>query len=290
MVVEFLGTGTSHGIPVVGCSCPVCHSQDPKDQRYRASLLIRGNTGECCVIDTGPEFRLQAIRAGIQHLDAVFLTHAHADHLHGLDDVRPLSVHTPLNVFGNRPTIHELTERFSYIFRETQIGGGKPRIIPTILDPEWPEHKQQHTTEDPEASVSIGGLRFTPLPVYHGRLHILGWLVEEAGRRCAYLTDVSQIPKETLLLLAQLDILIIGALRKLPHPTHFSFDQALDIINLVRPRQAYLTHLCHDYFHTAIFEYLLEQGFSQNYVAPAYDGLRLMLEPLSERHGTTAGV
>jgi len=261
MIIEFLGTGTSHGIPVVGCTCPVCTSKDTRDQRYRSSLYIQSESGDAVVIDTGPEFRLQAIRAKIQHLDAIFLTHAHADHLHGLDDVRPLSCHSPLPVYGNRPTIFELKERFSYIFRETQVGGGKPRLIPTEI----------------KDAVSIEGLRITPLPVFHGTLSILGWLIEDKKSRVTYLTDVSAIPEHTMALLANLDILIIGALRKRPHTTHFSFDEALEVIRTVKPKKAFLTHLCHDFSHRAICRYITKQGFSLDRVAPAYDGLTCKL-------------
>lgn len=269
MIIEFLGTGTSHGIPMVGCSCPVCTSTDSRDQRYRSSILIRGRADECAIVDTGPEFRLQAIRSRINHLDSVFLTHAHADHLHGLDDVRPLSFHKPLRVYGNKPTIHEMMERFSYVFKETQIGGGKPRLIPTVLG--------NDDSDQYDHAVSVGNLCFTPLPVFHGNLQILGWLMEEKGHSLAYITDASEIPKETLALLGNLDVLVIGALRKRPHPTHFSFDQALEVARMVQPRKTLLTHLCHDFSHEEICTYIQEQGFSLDRVAPAYDGLTLDL-------------
>ncbi|AEJ20069.1 MBL fold metallo-hydrolase [Gracilinema caldarium] len=295
MIIEFLGTGTSHGVPVVGCTCPVCTSSDKRDQRYRASLYIQSTTGETVVIDTGPEFRLQAIRAHIQRLDAILLTHAHADHLHGLDDIRPLSCQRPLPVYGNRPTITEMKERFSYVFRETQIGGGKPQIIPIIVSTENNEENNKSCTSDsqdlaqqdpdlnlkrgldPIHHITLGNLIIYPIPVFHGRLSILGWLIEEQHYRIAYLTDVSSIPPASYAMLDNLDILIIGALRKRPHPTHFSFDEAFEIIRQLKPQQVFLTHLCHDYSHSAVETYIQEQGFGLDRVAPAYDGLKLSL-------------
>jgi phosphoribosyl 1,2-cyclic phosphate phosphodiesterase len=266
--LTILGSGTSHGIPVVGCSCPVCRSEDPRDKRLRASLYIEGKRGERAVIDTGPEFRLQAIQAGISRLDALFLTHPHADHIHGMDDVRPLSREKPLPVYGNRETIRELRDRFSYVFRETQRGGGKPRLLP----------------EEVSGTVRIGGLSFTPIPVKHGTLDIFGWKIEEAGAGNAgalYLTDTSEIPESSRPLTGRPEILIIGGLRKRPHETHFTFEQALDAAVAMGARRSWLTHICHDHFHREIEGYCRayreEKGLNDLSMEPAYDGLELKL-------------
>jgi phosphoribosyl 1,2-cyclic phosphate phosphodiesterase len=273
MKLTILGSGTSHGVPVVGCACPVCRSEDPRDKRLRASLYIAGRGGERALIDTGPEFRLQAIRAGINQLDALFLTHAHADHIHGMDDVRPLSRERPLPVYGNGETIRELRERFSYVFRETQRGGGKPRLLP----------------EEISGPVRIGGLRFTPVPVKHGNLDIFGWKIEEAGdpgsgdagRSALYLTDTSEIPESSRPLIGGPEILIIGGLRQRPHETHFSFKQALDEAVRTGARRTWLTHICHDSSHREIEDYCRayreEKGLSGLTMEPAYDGLELSL-------------
>ncbi|MDR3147081.1 MAG: MBL fold metallo-hydrolase [Treponema sp.] len=264
MTLHILGSGTSDGVPVVGCDCPVCRSSDRRDRRLRASLLIRGEGGEQAVIDTGPEFRLQALRAGLRRLDAVFLTHSHADHIHGIDDLRPLSRKSPLPVYGNRETIDELRERFSYMFRETQVGGGKPRLLPMAAGAE---------------PIVIGGLRFSPLPVIHGSLSILGWRVDEGPASSVYLTDISEIPAPSWPLIGRPSVLIIGALRTRPHPTHFSFDQALDAAARIGARRSFLTHICHDHSHRDIEgycrNYRRERGIKEAAVEPAYDGLEL---------------
>jgi phosphoribosyl 1,2-cyclic phosphate phosphodiesterase len=234
----------------------------------RASLSVEGNSGEAVVIDTGPEFRLQALRAGIRRLDAVFVTHAHADHIHGLDDVRPLSRAAPLPVYCNRPTAAELRERFSYVFKPTQQGGGKPRIIPI----------------EAARPVDIGDLRFTPIPVKHGALDILGWRIDEAGntkRTAVYLTDTSAIPETSSELITNPEILIIGGLRIRPHETHFNFEQALNTALDLGAKQVFLTHICHDLTHRQIEEYcqhFIQKRNLQNIsMKPAWDGLELHL-------------
>jgi phosphoribosyl 1,2-cyclic phosphate phosphodiesterase len=266
MKLVVLGSGTSHGIPVIGCDCPVCASEDPRDNRMRASLFIAGDGGERIVIDTGPEFRLQALRANISSLDAVFLTHAHADHLHGLDDVRPLSRDREIPVYGNATTLSELTERFAYVFQDTQRGGGKPRI----------------RLQAAEGPVRIGGLTLTPVPVKHGALDILGWRIGEAGKRsCAvYLTDTSAIPESSLSLVRSPDLLIVGGLRERRHETHFNFEEALGAGVTLGAGRICLTHICHSHFHREIEDYCRRfrdaHGLTETPMEPAWDQMEFL--------------
>jgi phosphoribosyl 1,2-cyclic phosphate phosphodiesterase len=270
MTLTVLGSGTSHGIPVIGCSCPVCRSADPRDNRTRASVYIEGDEGERVVIDTGPEFRIQALRAGITALDAVFLTHGHADHVHGLDDIRSLSYEHEIPIYGNAETITEMETRFSYVFKNTQRGGGKPRIsLNAVTGP-----------------VQIGGLIMTPVPVKHGILDILGWKIsrrEEAGDQRpfgVYLTDTSFIPPQSLGLIRGPEFLIIGGLREQPHETHFSFEQALHAGTEIRSPRVYLTHICHTHSHQEIGAYCnrfrKKRGLEEMVMEPAYDGMKLI--------------
>ena len=275
MKLTILGTGTSQGVPVIGCTCPVCTSSDSRDRRFRCSLYVEGTGGERAVIDTGPEFRLQALRAGIKSLDAVFLTHAHADHVHGLDDLRQLSWDKSVPIYGNKPTIEEFHERFSYIFKTTQRGGGKPHVQTIVAD----------------GPVHLGGLTFIPIPVKHGSIDVLGWKITEAsenttsgnvGARMVYLTDCSHIGKDGFSIITESApaVAIIGGLRKRPHETHFSFEQAINAGIRMKAKRVYLTHICHDYSHCEIEDYC--RGFIHNQglsieAGPAWDGMELYL-------------
>lgn len=255
MRVRFLGTGTSHGVPVIGCPCRVCASADPRDRRYRSSILIEGREA-AVLVDSGPEFRLQALEARITRLDGLLLTHAHADHLHGLDDVRPLSKGAPLRIYGNGPTLRELKDRFSYAFRETQAGGGKPRL--ELLEAESGR------------PLEIGGLVFVPVLIYHGKLPVLGWRIGDF----AYLTDCSRIPEESFGLLEGVRTLAIDALRPMPHPTHFSLDGALEAARRIGARRTWLTHICHDASQEELEALCAERG-ADLCARPAWDGLEI---------------
>jgi phosphoribosyl 1,2-cyclic phosphate phosphodiesterase len=218
----------------------------------RASLYIEGAGGECIVIDTGPEFRLQAVRAGITRLDGILLTHAHADHVHGLDDIRPLSKEGPIPVFGNADTIEEIQERFSYAFKETQRGGGKPRIeLRPVSEP-----------------FRIGRLTCIPVPIQHGSLVILGWRIDEekpeskgAVSSLVYLTDASFVPQPSRGLIQKPNALIIGGLRARPHETHFNFEQALGAALETGAQNVFLTHICHEHSHVEI------EGYCNNFLS-----------------------
>ena len=248
MKVTILGTGTSHGIPVVNCDCDVCRSEIQENKRYRCSIYMeKGNTG--ILIDTTPEFRLQAVRAKIKQIDAILFTHAHADHLHGLDDIRPYSYKKEIPVYAGDKVCKEIKERFPYIFTPPlQKGGGTPNLTLNRIN------------RDP---FTIGDFEITPLPVYHGSLKVLGFRTGSF----AYITDCSRIPGSTMDLLKGVKHLVLGALRYRPHETHFTIDQALEIIKKISPERAYLTHLCHEVEHFKLKDELYGLG-----VEPAFDG------------------
>jgi phosphoribosyl 1,2-cyclic phosphate phosphodiesterase len=244
----------------------------------RSSLYVQGQNGERVVIDTGPEFRVQALKAGVTRLNAVFLTHPHADHLHGLDDLRPLCHEQYLPVYGNEFTIVELRERFSYIFRETQYGGGKPLLNPVIVS----------------APLQIGSLAFTPVPAKHGTLDVLGWLIsesvdEQSASHALYLTDTSKLPDASLNLIHSvtssagsgahsgvISVCVIGGLRQRPHATHFSFEQAIGAALETGADRIYLTHICHDHSHSEIEAYCRQwERIGSALIGPAWDMLTI---------------
>jgi len=253
-----LGSGTSHGVPVIGCSCPVCLSGDGRDKRYRSSIYIEGAGGEKILVDTPPEFRLQAIRTGIKELDLVLLTHSHADHLHGLDDLRPLTYEKKLNIYANELCYNELEARFNYIWKEgVQIGGGLPRLEAHLVNDKMYQNGFQ-TDGSIAADTGGNGIKITPLPVYHGKLNILGSKFEEYGKTFVYLTDVKTVPEETFKKVVPCNLLIIGGIKIIPHATHFSFGEALDFAKKIFLEQGgglnsvYITHICHNHSHKEI--------------------------------------
>lgn len=231
--VTFLGTGTSHGIPVIGCSCPVCLSSDPHDNRYRSSILIEDGH-HTLLIDTTPEFRLQALRSSLTSLDAVLYTHEHADHFNGIDDLRVFSKVNALPVYCSGEVVSSIKDRFGYVLKSYDGAGGIP-------------HLQLHVLE-PYQKVSIAGFEVLPIPIRHGCKLILAFRIGNF----IYATDSSGILPESLPYFENVDTLVLGSLRYRPHPTHFSVDEATAFATSVGAKRVYLTHLCHDISHSKL--------------------------------------
>jgi phosphoribosyl 1,2-cyclic phosphate phosphodiesterase len=249
-----LGSGTSMGVPTIGCDCAVCHSIDPHDRRTRPSVMVTYN-GRHVLIDTTPDFREQALREKITHLDAVLYTHTHADHILGIDDLRPLSfAHKPgrLPLYATPEAGEFVRNMFRYIFEANYKFGGLARV--ELLPIEGP--------------VELFGARFEPVTVIHGETPILGFRFGSA----AYLTDHSDVPAETLEKLRGLDILFLDALRYTPHPTHSTVERSLKIVEEVKPKRAFFTHICHDLPHEATNATLPPN------VRLSYDGMKLEFE------------
>jgi phosphoribosyl 1,2-cyclic phosphate phosphodiesterase len=275
--ITLLGTGTSHGVPMIGCACAVCRSTDPRDQRTRPSILIEirpdgvnpdswdpasagfpgfgsrvADAVRTILVDTSTDLRAQALAHGIARVDAILFTHSHADHILGLDEVRRFNVlqKGPMPCYGDERTLDDLRQMFSYIFDKATIpGGGTPQILLTrIVGP-----------------FSLGGVEILPVPIFHGPRPILGFRLGSF----AYLTDCNRIPDESWPLLAGVRTLVIDALRERPHPTHFTVSEALEAVARVAPERAYFTHVCHDLPHAATCARLPEG------VELAYDGLVL---------------
>jgi phosphoribosyl 1,2-cyclic phosphate phosphodiesterase len=247
MKFTLLGTGTSTGVPSIGCECETCTSDDPRDNRLRVSVLVE-HEGSRVLIDTSADFRQQALRQRIKSLDAVLITHCHADHIFGLDDIRPLNFrHGALGVYANEPAWGDIRRIFKYIFEPSHYGGGLPQVL-------------AHTVEH-GAEFCLGpGLRVTPVEVIHGRLPVMAYRFNDF----AYLTDLSEIPARSLELLRGLDVLVLDCLRLRPHPTHLWLERSLEYVSLLRPRRAVFTHIAHDIKHardTALLPPGVEWGY-----------------------------
>ncbi len=255
MRITFLGTGTSQGIPMIGCACAVCESTAPEDKRFRASIVVTHDDGTQVLVDTTPDLRSQALACQLRRVDAVVYTHSHADHIFGLDELRrfiALKGGGTLTVYGDAHTVDELRRIFAYAFSSpAELGGGVPRLVPAVVD----------------GPFDVEGTRWTPVPILHGRRQIFGYRIGGF----AYLTDCSQVSDESWALLEGLDLLVVGALRQRTHPTHFSLPEAVAAAQRIGAAQTLFTHMCHDLGH-AETNARLPEG-----MALAYDGLSVSL-------------
>lgn len=283
MVFSFLGTGTSHGVPVINCKCSVCKSKDSKDKRFRSSAYYVSEKGTCILIDMGQDFRQQAIIHDVSKIDAVLLTHHHADHLFGIDDLRVFSCSgphkenansekydaPPIPIYMNQNSESYIRHAFDYMFKCKKEGGGTPKIEIQV----------------PSKSFFVNEVKVTPIPMMHGSLPTYGWIID----RIAYLTDCDFISQESFELIKNtcscLDYLVIDGLRIEEHSTHFNLIEAMEAANKINCKNVYFTHLTHNHSHNEVNKYINDnlEKFSnlQNIVKKggvvqaAYDGLQL---------------
>lgn len=253
MTVTFMGTGTSVGVPAIGCRCEVCRSHDPLNRRTRTSVLL-SLAGHHVLIDASIDLRQQALREELDSLDAVLITHGHADHVFGLDDIRMFNFQQqrPMPLYGSPRTLADVKKTFWYVFDEAPGASSRPQL----------------TLNEVDGPFEISGLRILPFTVIHGTMPILGYRIG----RFAYITDTNLIPDETLPQLDGLDVLVLNSLRRKSHPTHFNLEEALAAIARIRPRRAFLTHISHELDHASLSRELPDG------VQPAHDGLRLEVD------------
>lgn len=254
LTITFLGTGTSQGVPVIGCDCRVCQSEDPRDKRTRSSIYVQTRETSW-VVDTGTDFRAQCLREAVRVLDAVVYTHSHTDHIMGFDDLRPFCPHgRALPIYASTETMQDLERVFLFAFN------GQNRFPGYI-------HPEPHVIDGP---FTLGETQVTPLPVPHGRATVFGYLLSRGGERlAAYLSDCKAVPEPVAAQITGVRHLIIDALRHKPHATHMNIDEALAVVENVQPAQTWFTHLCHDLRHAE-----LEPTLPAT-VRIAYDGLKI---------------
>jgi len=249
--VTVLGSGTSHGVPMIGCTCAVCRSEDPRDRRTRPSIYLAVDGGPSILVDTSTDLRQQALTHAITRVDAILYTHSHADHIMGLDEVRRFNMlqgGVAIPAYADARTVNDLRRAFSYVFDPPgEKGGGIPKVTLSTI----------------EGRFAVGTVGVQPVPIFHGPRPILGYRFGSF----AYLTDCNRLADQAWPLLEDLDVLILDALRHRSHPTHFTVAEALQVVERLKPRQTYFTHICHDLPHQAT-NASLPSG-----VALAHDGL-----------------
>lgn len=261
MKVIFLGTGTSHGIPMIGCDCDVCTSDDPRDKRTRVSIAVEYDDGYTILIDTTPELRIQCLACDIRRCDVVLFTHHHADHITGLDDLRRFNwiQGQAIECHGMPATMQRLATLFDYAFTH---------------DPDYPSAKPHLIARTIDGPLVLDGKRVIPVPLLHGETPVLGFRFGDF----AYCTDCSAVPPESMAMLEGLDVLVLDALRKRPHPTHFNLEQAVECAKQIGAKQTLFTHIAHELMHEPTNRRLPEG------MALAYDGQRLDAAELDASH------
>jgi phosphoribosyl 1,2-cyclic phosphate phosphodiesterase len=253
--ITVLGCGTSTGVPTIGCDCDICRSTDPRNSRTRASVYVaKGETR--LLVDCGPDFRHQALREGVRRVDGLFITHTHADHIYGIDDLRMINwaQGAPIKVFATEESIEDLSRIFRYCFERPKQGGGVPAL-------EWVVLERRKTFE-------FNGVQVTPIPALHGNLEVMGFRFDNF----VYITDCSEIPEDSRPLLEGVDSLVLSGLRHRPHGTHFDLDQAIEEARRHSPRRTYFVHMTHDLDYEATNRELPE-GFEL-----LYDGLEMEVD------------
>jgi phosphoribosyl 1,2-cyclic phosphate phosphodiesterase len=251
MQLTMLGVGSSAGTPVVGCSCTTCISSDARNKRTRCSSLITLDSGENILIDTGPDLRHQSLRENIQRVDAVLYTHTHADHLHGIDDLRAFCVlqRKQIPLYAKQDAVEHITQKFGYALREPSNFWEMPVL----------------RTEPVNMPFELFGVKITPIPVLHGKSHIFAYRIGNM----AYMTDVSEIPESSFDLLQDLDLLLLDCLREAAHPTHINIEQSLAYAGRINAKQSYMIHMTHDLEYASLSKRLPKGVFV------GFDGLKL---------------